>query len=122
MSDHNYVAVICGTSWYKKDIKFYKILRYNKNNTLYIIHNNCQNKWWQDVLNLLQQTDWLNDYFTQLDYIILRGLGKFTKLIINVADAYLLPSNKVSNIITLKAKIFSPNSWYKHIAHVLENY
>ena len=57
MSDHNYVAVICGTSRYKKDIKFYKILRYNKNNTLHIIHNNCQNKWWQDVLNLLQQTD-----------------------------------------------------------------
>ena len=63
--------------------------------------------------------EWLF-YTTRLYYS--QGFGKVHKTYNKYADAYLLPSNKVSNIITLKAKMFSPNSWYKHIAHVLENY
>ena len=56
MSDLNYVAVKCGTSRYKKDINF---------NNLYNIHNNFQQKWWQDVLNFTtrdQLMDWLFSY------------------------------------------------------------
>ena len=53
-----------------------------------------------------QPTDWLA-IFIQLHYVILTGLGKFTKPVINVAQAYFLPSNRASNIIIL-------NGMYKH--------
>ena len=42
MFDRDYVAVKCGASRYKKDIIF---------NNLCIIHNNFEEKWWQDVLS-----------------------------------------------------------------------
>ena len=44
------------------------------------------------------------------------------KSLINVAEAYFLPFNRAPNIIALKAKVLSPNSRYKHVAYVLENY
>ena len=46
MSDLNYVAVKCGTSRYKKDIIF---------NNLYIVHDNFEKKWWQDLLNFTKR-------------------------------------------------------------------
>ena len=56
MPDLNYVAVGCGTSRYKKDIIF---------NNLYIIHDNFDNKLWQDILNFTTRDrliDWLFSY------------------------------------------------------------
>ena len=44
------------------------------------------------------------------------------KTLKNDAEAYFLPSNTTSSIITLKTKVLSKNSWYKHVAYVLENY
>ena len=44
------------------------------------------------------------------------------KTLINVAEVYFLPSNRALSIITLKAKVLSRNSWYKHVAYVHENY
>ena len=32
------------------------------------------------------------------------------------------PLSKASEVITLKANLFSPDCLYKHVAHVLENY
>ena len=44
------------------------------------------------------------------------------KILLNVTEVYFLPSNKASNIITLKAKALSPDSLYKYVAHVLEKF
>ena len=55
MSDLNYAAVKCGTSRYKMLIF----------NNLYIIHDNFEKKWWQDVLNFTTRDrllDWLFPY------------------------------------------------------------
>ena len=40
---------------------------------------------------------------------------EFYNTFISVTEAYFLPSNKASNIIKLKAKVFSLNSWYTRI-------
>ena len=56
MSDLNYVAVGYSTFRYKKDIIF---------NNLYIIHNNFDNKLWQDMLSFASRDpliDWLFSY------------------------------------------------------------
>ena len=55
-------------------------------------------------------TDWMT-IFVWLGYVILKSLRMFTR-----------PSNKASNIITWKAKVLFPNSWYKNVAYFLENY
>ena len=79
-------------------------------NNLYIIRDNFEKKWWQDVLNFTTR-DRLMDWLFLYDLaVILRDLRIFTKSSINVAEAYFLASNRASNVITLKAKVLPPNS------------
>ena len=56
-----------------------------------------------------QLIDWLYFPMTRLCYSQRFEYGY--KALIKIAEAYFLPSNRVSNIITtLKAKVLSPNS------------
>ena len=62
---------------------------------------------------LLQETDWLTGYFcTTRQCYSQRFEDVYKTSTINVAEAYFLPSNWVFNIITLKIKLLSPNSWF----------
>ena len=84
-------------------------------NNLYIIHDNFRKKWWQDMLNLylLTTRDWLIGCFRMARLCYSR---RFEKTLINVAEPYFLPLNRALNIITMKAKVLSPNPWCKCVA------
>ena len=81
-------------------------------NNLYIIHDNFEKKIVARCVEYYfkRSTDWLA-IFVRLGNVILRGLRMFTRLQ-QYAEAYFLPSNWVFNIITLKIKLLSPNSWF----------
>ena len=66
---------------------------------------------------LLQQTDWLTGYFHTNRVCYSKRFEEVHNTLITIEQAHVLPSN----IIILKAKVLSPNSWYKHVACVLEN-
>ena len=100
MADLNFVEVKCGHLDTRKILIF---------NNLYITHDNFEKKWWQGVLNFTTRDRLMNWLFSYGLAVILRGLRIFTKALINVAEAYFLTSNRASNIITLKAKVLSPN-------------
>ena len=74
---------------------------------LYTIHDHFQKKWWQDVLNFTTRGR-LIDWPFSLCYS--KRFEDVYKTLTNVAETYFLPSNRASNIITLKRKVLSPNS------------
>ena len=56
---------------------------------------------------------WLTGYFC-MTRICYSQRFEDDKTLINVSEAYFWPWNSASNIITLKVRVLSPNSWYKH--------
>ena len=84
-------------------------------NNLYIIHDNIEKIYSGKMCWIsLQETDWLTGYFriTRLCYC-----QRFQH--VEAAEAYFLSSNRASNITTLKAKVLSPDTWYKHVPRYL---
>ena len=69
---------------------------------------------------LLQETDWLTGYFRLTRLCYSQRFEDVYNTLINDAETYFLPSNRASNIITLKAKV-SPNN-FRHKHNVIENY
>ena len=87
----------------------------SNSNSLYIIHDSFKKKWWQDMLNFTTR-DRLIGYFRMARICYSKRFEDVYKTLINIAEAYFLPLNKASNIITLKVKVLSPNSWHQHVA------
>ena len=84
-------------------------------NNLYIIHDNIEKIYSGKMCWIsLQETDWLTGYFriTRLCYC-----QRFQH--VEATEAYFLSSNRASNITTLKAKVLSPDTWYKHVPRYL---
>ena len=85
-------------------------------NNLYIIHDHFEKKYSGKMCwILLQETDWLTDYFRITRRCYFQRFEDVYKTSTNFAEAYFLSSYRASNITTLKAKVLSPYSWSKHL-------
>ena len=65
-------------------------------NNFYIIRDNFEKKWWQDVLNFTTR-DSLTGYFRMTRLCYSQRFEDVYKTLINDAEAYFLPSNRASS-------------------------
>ena len=82
---------------------------------LYIIHDNFKKNDSKMFRILLWETDWLTSYFRMTRLCYPHSFENVYKTLINIAETCFLPAKRASNIITLTAKVLSPNFWYKKV-------
>ena len=82
---------------------------------LYIIHDYFKKNDSKMFRILLWETDWLTSYFRMTRLCYPHSFENVYKTLINIAETCFLPAKRASNIITLTAKVLSPNFWYKKV-------
>ena len=81
------------------------------------MHDNFEKKYSGKMCWILhQQNKWLTGYFRISRLCYCQRFETVYKTSTNIAEAYYFSSNRASHITTLKVKVLSPNSWYKHVS------